>query len=71
MKEINIKVPEKRYAFLMELLSSLGFVKVSSVDEAESREDTVRHIKAGFEEMKRIKSGKEKGTSLKDFLNDV
>lgn len=71
MKEVIIKVPEKKYAFLMELLLSLGFVKVSSVDEAESREDTVRHIKAGFEEMKRIKSGKVKGTGLQDFLNEV
>ena len=36
-----------------------------------SKEDIVRNIRKGFEEMKKIKKGKLKTTTAKDFLNEL
>lgn len=36
-----------------------------------TKEDIVRNIRKGFEEMTLIKKGKLKTTSAKDFLNDL
>ncbi len=55
----------------MELVNNLGFVKkVETVGEP-TKEQILDNIKAGLEEMKLIKKGKLKTTSLNDFLNEL
>ncbi len=71
MKEVILKVPDKKYGFFMELIKSLGFVKVEKVGEGDSKEEIVENLKRGFEEMKLIKEGKLKTTPAKDFLNEL
>ncbi len=71
MKELILKVPDKDYSFFMKLVKSLGFVQLEEVDKGDSKEDIIKNLKSGFEEMKLIKEGKLKTTSAKDFLNDL
>lgn len=71
MKEITLKIPDNKYNFFMSLMKNLGFVKVEVVDDGDSKEEVIKNIKQGFEEMKLIKDGKSKGTPLKDFLDEL
>ena len=71
MKEVIVKVPDKKYKFFMELIQCLGFVKVEKTDAGDSKEEIIANLKSGFAEMKLIKEGKMQGTPLKDFLNEL
>ncbi len=71
MKEVILKIPDKEYSFFMKLIKSLGFVKIEKSDEGDSKEDVVKNLKQGFEEMKLFKENKKEGTPLKDFLNEL
>ena len=72
MKEITLKVPDQKYHFFLELIRSIGFVKIKKADdEGDSKEAVIENLKNGFEEMKLFKNGKKKGTPLKDFLNEL
>lgn len=71
MKEITLKIPNKEYPFFMKLIKNLGFVKVESVDDGDSKEDIIKNLKKGFEEMKLYKEGKKKGTPIEEFLDEL
>lgn len=49
----------------------VNLVQEDDVDYSPSKEETIENIKRGFEEMRLIKQGKLKTTSLKDFLNEL
>ncbi len=70
MKEVTLKIPEKKYKFFMELIKSLDFVKLDKGAE-DLKEQQLESVKRGFEEMKLIKEGKLKTTSAKDFLDEL
>lgn len=69
MKEITLKIPDKKFSFFMELVKSLGFVEIE--EKGDSREEVIANLKEGFKEMKLYKEGKMKGTPLKDFLDEL
>jgi hypothetical protein len=72
MEEVTLKIPDKKYQFFMELIRSIGFVKIEKTDdEADLREAIIDNLKDGFKEMKQFRDGKKKGTPLKDFLNEL
>lgn len=71
MKEVILKIPEKKYRFFMELIKNLGFVKIEKEEEGDSREEIVRSIRSGFKDMKRHNEGKLKTTPAQDFLNEL
>ena len=71
MKEVIIKIPEKKYGFFMELIKNLRFVKVKNINEGDSKEDKMKNLNQGFNEMKEFKEGKAKGTPLKAFLDEL
>ena len=54
----------------MELLRNFDFVQVVE-DESDSKEAIVENIKKGIDEANLIGKGKLKGTSAKDFLNEL
>lgn len=69
MKKVSINVPDDKYQFFMELVQTLGF---EEVDKTEAQKDEVLNgIEQGLKEVKLIQEGKMKGTSLKDFLNEL
>lgn len=69
MKKITLDIPDNKYPFFLELVKNLGFVKVN--EESESSEEVLHDLAQGFKEVKLIEEGKIKGTTLKDFLNEL
>lgn len=58
MQNLNIKVPENKLAFFLELINSLGFVKVEE-QEAASNILSPKQINQVEEERKKIKNNPE------------
>lgn len=71
MRQITVYTTDKEYNHFVELTKNLHYVKKIETDEEPTKEDVLNNIKAGLEEMKHIKKGKLKTTSLKDFLNEL
>jgi hypothetical protein len=67
MKEITLRIPEDKYKFFMELVKSLGFVKIKQSDSAESKEATIENLKQGFKELKQYQLGQLKTTSAQEY----
>lgn len=63
-------VDNKTVTLLIELIKKLGLT-VKTQKETGPKTATLDTIKQGFEEMKLIKQGKLKTTSLNNFLNEL
>lgn len=70
MKQITINVPDEKYSFFLELIQNLGLEKENEKSIDACQED-LQGLEQGFREVKLIQEGKMKGTSLKDFLNEL
>ena len=70
MRQVTVYTTDKEYSHFVELARNLHYVKKIETDEP-SNKDILNNIKKGFEEMKLIKKGKLKTTSLNDFLNEL
>ena len=71
MRHITVYTTDKEYGRFIELAKNLHYVKKIKTDEEPTKEEIVRNLKRGFEEMRLIKKGKLKTTSLNDFLNEL
>jgi hypothetical protein len=73
MRHVTLYIPDNKYPLFMELARSIDFIKKIEEEESEepSKEEVIRNLKRGFEEMQLIKKGKLKTTPLKDFLNEL
>ncbi len=71
MRHITVYTTDNEYSHFLELVKNLHYVKKIELDNEPSKEDIVENIKEGFKEMKLIKQGKLKTTSLNDFLNEL
>lgn len=59
-------------AILKALNVKFEIKKDKTIDNDEpTKQEVLQNIKVGFEEVKLIESGKLKGTSLKDFLDEL
>ena len=70
MKHVTVQVPDKKYPFFLELVSSLGLKKIHS-DNKSGKEEILAGVKEAVEEMKLIKAGKKKARNAEDFLNEL
>jgi hypothetical protein len=71
MRQVTIYTTDKEYNHFIELAKNLHYVKKIETDEDPQKNEIISNLKNGFEEMKLIKAGKSKTTSLNDFLNDL
>ena len=72
MKQVTIEIPDKKYAFFLELVKSLGFIKkVKLAGDEPGKEEILKSIRQSVAEVKQIKSGKLKAISAKDLLNEL
>ena len=72
MKQVTVHVADGKYEIFMELMKSLSFVKrVKAKDDEPTKEEILKGIKQGVQEVNLIKRGKLKPTLLKDFLNEL
>ena len=71
MRLVKIYTTDSEYDHFIELAKNLHYVKKIETDSELTKDEIVRNLKSGFEEMKLIKKGKLKTTSLTDFLNEL
>jgi uncharacterized protein YlbG (UPF0298 family) len=71
MRHVTVYTTDKEYSHFVELAKNLHYVKKIETHDEPTKEEIVNNLKRGFEEMKLIKKGKLKTTSLKDFLNEL
>ena len=72
MRHVTLYIPDNKYPLFMELARSIDFIKkIEEESEEPSKEEVIRNLKRGFEEMQLFKKGKLKTTSAKDFLNEL
>ena len=71
MRHVTVYTTDKEYKHFIELTKQLSYVKKIETDEEPSKEEIAQNLKRGFEEMKLIKKGKHKTTSLKNFLSEL
>ena len=76
MKQVILNVKESKYDFFMELVKSLGFVKVESVtadqeDEEDSKEQILKNIEQSFKELKLYREGKKEFRDAKELFNEL
>lgn len=73
MRHVTLYIPNNKYPLFMELARSINFIKKIEEEESEepSKEEVIRNLKRGFEEMQLFKKGKLKTTPAKDFLNEL
>lgn len=71
MRAITVYTTNKEYKHFVQLAKSLDYVKKIETDDEPSEEEIIKNLRQGFKEMKLIKQGKLKTTSLEDFLNEL
>jgi hypothetical protein len=71
MRHVTVYTTDKDYSHFIELAKNLHYVKKIETDDEPTKDEIVSNLKRGFEEMKLIKKGKLKTTSLNDFLNEL
>ncbi|MCH5600016.1 hypothetical protein [Niabella ginsengisoli] len=71
MKQVTIYTTDEEYDHFIELAKSLTYVKGIEEEGTKQKAHTLKHIRKGFEEMQKIKSGKAKTVPLKKFLDEL
>lgn len=67
--KVLLDIPDNKAASLMEVLSSISYVKAKPLTDAKAL--LMTEIKEAVEEMKLIKAGKKKARNAEDFLNEL
>lgn len=70
MKQVILKVEDKKYEFFLELVKSLDFVQVQE-DSGDSKEEIAANLSKAFKELKEYKEGKVKGIPAKELLDEI
>jgi hypothetical protein len=71
MRHVTVYTTDKEYNHFLELAKSLSYVKKIETDDEPTKEEIIENLKEGFKEMKLLKKGKLKTTSLKDFIDEL
>ena len=71
MRHVTVYTTDKEYSHFVKLAKSLHYVKEIRTDDEPAKQDVLKNIRAGLEEVKLFKNGKLKTTPAKDFLNEL
>ena len=66
---IILDINEDKKDFVLELLKNLPFVKFKQVSKVKSEQLNI--ISEGFEDLKKLQSGKMKGTPISQLINEL
>ncbi|MEI6594392.1 MAG: hypothetical protein WCO28_02445 [Bacteroidota bacterium] len=67
--KVLLDIKENKAAFVLELLNNLTFVKVEPLSPY--KEEVLKGIKKGVDEINSIRAGKLKGISARTLLNEI
>jgi hypothetical protein len=71
MRHLTVYTTDKEYNHFVELTKNLHYVKKIETDDEPTKEEIIKNLKKGFEEMRLYKQGRLKTISAKDFLNGL
>lgn len=72
MKQVILNIPDNKYPFFMELVKSLGFIKVSSEPIlTKKQQEFVEGTKKSFEQVEQHLKGEIKLKSAEQLLNEL
>ena len=72
MKQVVLNIPDNKYPFFMELVKSLGFVKVTSEPKLTKKQhEFVDDLQNSLHQVKLMQEGKIEKQSAEDFLNEL
>ena len=66
MKQITLKISEKKYHTFLEFIKTLDYVEVLEVEKK-----TLDELQNSFKQVKQIQEGKIEKQSAEDFLNEL
>ncbi len=69
MKVITLHIIDEKYAFFMDMIQKLDFVKVKTATNKSKK--IIEDFKEALSELQQIKAGKKKATKFEDFLNEL
>jgi len=67
--KVVLDIEDKKSAFILEMLSNFKYVKVEPFDF--EKKEILEDIKQGVKELNHIKTGKIKGISINELLDDL
>lgn len=67
--KVLLDIKENKVSFVMELLSSLNFVKVKPLSDEKA--ELMSNIREAVEELKLVRQGKLKGIPAKELLDEL
>lgn len=68
MKEVTIRIHEKKYKFFMELIKNFDFVSINKISE---KKEILLSIARGMQQVQLAEKGKIKSRPTKSFLNEL
>jgi|GEM_PF-993357 len=71
MKEVTLYVPENKYSFFIELVTSLGFKQKNKAGASAKNKKVLDDLKEAVKEVNAIKAGKMKGIPAKELLHEL
>ncbi len=72
MKQVVLNVPDNKYPFFMELVKSLGFVKVPAETEVtKNQQDFIDGTKKSLEQVEQHLKGEIKLKTVDQLLNEL
>jgi hypothetical protein len=76
MKQVTLNIPEEQFPFFMQLVRSLNFVQLADNELSETKltapqQETWQSIKAGFDELKDVESGKRQARPVQELFNEL
>jgi len=71
MRQVTVYTTDKEYNHFVKLAKNLHYVKKVETDEGDTKEEIIKNIKAGLEEVRLFEKGELKTTSAKDFLDEL
>jgi hypothetical protein len=67
--KVLLDIKENKVSFVMELLSSLNFVKAKPLSDEKA--ELISNIREAVEELKLVRQGKLKGIPAKELLDEL
>jgi len=72
MKQITLNIPDNKYSFFMELIKSLGFVKITEKTElTQKQQEFVKGTKKSLEQVEQHLEGKIKLKSADQLFDEL
>ena len=69
--KVILDVSDQRHSFFLELVNSLGFVKVVKEIKSKRKEQAMEDLVEAFEDVRLHQQGKKKLRSAEDLMNEL